>query len=120
MRNFIAKKAAKLQKVFSFKKLSALFCSTIVYMKYVLPALLLLCFFSCKKPKDFEYREMKNFKIDSLGFDHSNVSMDLYYFNPNNFRVDLKKIDCDVYVEHNYVGRFTLDTTMHIAKRSEF
>lgn len=89
-------------------------------MRYILGLALLFTFFSCKKPQSFEYRAMQNFKIDSLGFDHSNVSMNLVYFNPNNFGVDLKKIDADIYVEHNYVGRFNLDTTMHITKRSEF
>jgi len=89
-------------------------------MRYLLGITLLLTFLSCKKPQGFDYRDMKNFKIDSLGFDHSNVSMDLYYFNPNNFGVDLKKVDCDIYVEHTYVGKFNLDTLMHIPKRSEF
>jgi LEA14-like dessication related protein len=46
--------------------------------------------------------------------------MDLVYFNPNNYGVDLKNIDCDVYIEHNYLGKYVLDTTMHIAKKSEF
>ena len=91
-------------------------------MKNIVPLLLLLflCMASCKKPESFEYRDLKNFKIDSLGFEKSSVSMDLVYFNPNNFGVDLKKIDCDVYIEHNYLGKYLLDTTMHIAKKSEF
>jgi len=90
-------------------------------MKIVIVALLLLCCAaSCKKPESFEYRDIRNFKIDSLGFDKSTVSMDLIYFNPNNYGVDLKKVDCDVFVQHNFLGRYTLDTTMHISKRSEF
>lgn len=75
---------------------------------------------SCKKPDSFEYREMRNFKIDSLGFGKSSVHMDLVYFNPNNFGVDLKHIDCDVYIDNKLLGKYLLDTTMHIAKRSEF
>ena len=84
------------------------------------------CFFlsvvliACKKPESFEYRELKNFKIDSFGFEKSTVSMDLVYFNPNNFGIDLKNINCDVYIEHSYLGKYVLDTAMHIAKRSEF
>jgi hypothetical protein len=89
-------------------------------MRYLLGFVVVLAFFSCKQPQGFDYRDMKNFKIDSLGFDHSNVSMDLVYFNPNNFGVNLKKVNCDIYVEHNYVGHFNLDTLMHITKRSEF
>jgi len=90
-------------------------------MKSLAPILLVMvAFISCKKPESFEYRDLKNFKVDSLGFENSAISMDLVYFNPNNYGVDLKNIDCDVYVEHNYLGKYVLDTTMHIAKRSEF
>ena len=89
-------------------------------MKYIFGFAILLVFFSCKSPQSFEYRQMTDFKIDSLGFDHSNVSMKVVYFNPNNFGVNLRRVDCDIYVEHNYVGHFTLDTLMHITKRSEF
>jgi LEA14-like dessication related protein len=46
--------------------------------------------------------------------------MDLVYYNPNGFGVDLKKVDCDVYVDNSYLGKFQLDTLMHIARRSEF
>ena len=46
--------------------------------------------------------------------------MDLVYFNPNNFGVDLKKVDCDIYVNQNYLGRYVLDTLIHIDKKSEF
>lgn len=93
-------------------------------MKKVFPVLVICTavFFltGCQKPQSFEYRGIQNFKIDSLGFDHSVISMDLVYFNPNNFGVDLKNVNCDVYVEHNYLGKFVLDTLMHIAKKSEF
>lgn len=90
-------------------------------MKNITPLLLLIiAFASCKTPESFEYRDLRNFKIDSLGFAQSAVSMDLVYFNPNNFGVDLKNIDCDVYIEHNFLGKYRLDTTMHIAKKSEF
>jgi hypothetical protein len=90
-------------------------------MKIFVPLFLLLIpFGSCKKPESFEYRDLRNFKVDSLGFENSVISMDLVYFNPNNYGVDLKNIDCYVYVEHNYLGKYVLDTTMHIAKKSEF
>ena len=46
--------------------------------------------------------------------------MDLVYYNPNGFGVDLKKVDCDVYVDNSYLGKFQLDTLMHIQRRAEF
>lgn len=63
---------------------------------------------------------MKNLKIDSVGFVNSKISLELIYFNPNNFGVDLKHVNCDVYINHNYLGKYVLDTTMHIPRRSEF
>ncbi len=46
--------------------------------------------------------------------------MDFVFFNPNPFAVDLKKVDCDVYLDSNHVGKFLLDTTMRIAQNAEF
>jgi LEA14-like dessication related protein len=81
---------------------------------------IIIFFASCKKPQGFEYRDIKDFKIDSIGFEKSTISMNLVYFNPNNFGVELKHVDCDVFVNNNYLGKYQLDTLMHIAKRSEF
>ncbi len=83
----------------------------------LLPVLLLA---SCSKPQGFEYRDLKNFKINNWGFDKSTVSMDLVYYNPNNFGVNLKNVECEIYLNNNYVGKFMLDTLMHIDRKSEF
>ena len=82
--------------------------------------LLTVVFASCSKPQGFEYRDLKNFKVNNWGFDRSNISMELVYFNPNSFGVDLKKVDCDLYLDNNFVGKFSLDTLMHITRNSEF
>src|SRR5215510_15759923 len=82
--------------------------------------LFILLITACKKPQSFEYRGMQNLKVDSLGLESSKISLELVYFNPNNFGVDLRNVNCDVYLNHNYLGKYVLDTTMHIAKRSEF
>lgn len=75
---------------------------------------------SCQKPKAFDYRDVRNFSINKLGFDKSAISMDLVYFNPNNFGVNLRKVDCDIWVDDNYVGKFNLDTLLFIPKKAEF
>ncbi len=84
------------------------------------PLLAILIFCSCQKPKDFEYRDIRNIKIQQLGLDKTNLTIDLVYYNPNSFGVNLKKINCDVYIDKNYLGNFKLDTSMHISKQSEF
>jgi LEA14-like dessication related protein len=75
---------------------------------------------ACNKPQSFEYRGMQNLKVDSIGLVSSKISLELIYFNPNNFGVDLHNVNCDVYINHNFLGKYTLDTVMHITKRSEF
>ncbi|MDE3235988.1 MAG: LEA type 2 family protein [Bacteroidota bacterium] len=87
-----------------------------LFFLLALPLLLM----ACKKPQGFDYRDVKNIKVEKLGYDKSAISMDLVYFNPNNFGVDLKKVDCDIYVNQNYLGRYVLDTLIHIDKKSEF
>jgi LEA14-like dessication related protein len=86
----------------------------------VLGILVLILFVACRKPQGFDYRDVKNVKIEKLGFDKSTVSMELVYFNPNGFGVDLKRVDCDVYINNNYLGKYVLDTTMHIGRKAEF
>ena len=82
--------------------------------------LMLLLSVSCKKPQAFVYRDLRNFKLDNLGLSKSRVSMNFIFFNPNNYGVNLKKVDCDLYVDSNYVGKFLLDTAMHIPAAAEF
>ena len=55
-----------------------------------------------------------------MGFSQSVLSMDIVYFNPNGFGVDLKNVEADVFVENSYLGKFQLDTLMHISRKSEF
>ena len=75
---------------------------------------------ACNKPQSFEYRGMQNLKVDSIGLVSSKISLELVYFNPNNFGVDLRNVNCEIFINHNYLGKYVLDTIMHIAKRSEF
>lgn len=75
---------------------------------------------SCKKPQGFDYRDIKNIKIENLGFDSTLLKMDLVYFNPNNFGVTLKNVNCEVYINKKFLGNYYLDTIMKIEKKSEF
>ncbi len=81
---------------------------------------LLLLITSCKRPQGFDYRDVKNIKLEKLGFDSTTLKMDLVYFNPNNFGVVLKNVDCEIYVDKKYLGHYNLDTIMQIEKKSEF
>ncbi len=86
----------------------------------ILYILLILTIISCKKPQGFDYRDVKNLKVQQVGFDKTMLSLDLIYFNPNNFGVTLKNVDCDIFINNNLLGHFILDTIMKIEKKSEF
>ena len=87
---------------------------------FVVVIISVLLLSACNKPQSFEYRGMQNLKVDSIGLVSSKISLELVYFNPNNFGVDLRNVNCEVYINHNYLGKYVLDTVMHIAKHSEF
>jgi len=82
--------------------------------------LLVLIVASCKKPVAFNYRDIRNFKVTSLSPDKSIVSMDLVFFNPNSYGVNLKNVSSDIYIDSSYVGKLVLDTLMTIPKLAEF
>lgn len=79
-----------------------------------------LALLSCAAPKEFEYREVRNVKLDNFGFDKTSLAIELVYYNPNNFGLDLRTVDADVYVDNRYLGKMNLDTVMHISKKSDF
>ncbi|RXK86257.1 LEA type 2 family protein [Filimonas effusa] len=84
-------------------------------------ALVLAVFASaCKKPMGFEYRGINNVQLENVSMDKSTVILDMLYYNPNSFGVNLKHVDCDVYVDSNFIGKYTLDTMMHIDRKATF
>ena len=54
---------------------------------------------SCREPKELEYRDFKNLSSEKLGFSTSTFKVDLIYYNPNNFGLQLKRTDLDVYID---------------------
>ena len=85
---------------------------------------LILCFFAffsaCKKPQSPEFRAIENVKLAKAGFDQSIITMDINMYNPNNFGVSLKKVDCDILMNQVYVSKFLLDTLLYIPAKSVF
>ena len=75
---------------------------------------------SCREPKALEYRDFKNLSSDKLGFSSSIFNIDLVYYNPNNFGLDLKKTNLDIYIDNNYLGHTEQDYQIHIPKKGEF
>ena len=75
---------------------------------------------SCSSPKSLEYRDYHNFTIDKLGFNNSTVSLDIEYYNPNNFRMQLRNTDLDVFINGKLFGHSSTDTLIQIPRRDTF
>lgn len=84
--------------------------------------LLAVIFFtpSCQAPKELVYRNFKNLKVENVGFAATTLKVDLIYYNPNNFGLQLKYTDLDIYIDNNYLGDSSQDYQITIQKLSEF
>lgn len=75
---------------------------------------------SCQAPKELVYRDFKNLKVEKIGFAATTLKVDLIYYNPNNFGLQLKYTDLDIYIDNNYLGHSSQDYQITIPKLAEF
>ena len=75
---------------------------------------------SCREPKDLEFRDFKNLKVENLGFNSATLLVDLVYYNPNNFGMELNRTDLDIFVDSLYLGHSRQDIQVQIPSRKEF
>ena len=76
--------------------------------------------YSCSVPKELEYRDFRNFTISKVGLTASAVRMDLVYYNPNNFGLQLQRTDLDIFINESYLGHTQQDQQITIPRRMEF
>jgi hypothetical protein len=75
---------------------------------------------SCQAPKDLVYRDFKNLTVGKAGFATTTLKLDLIYYNPNNFGLQLKYTDLDIFVDNNYLGHSSQDYQISIPRLAEF
>lgn len=75
---------------------------------------------SCQAPKELLYRDFKNLKVEKVGFAATTLKVDLIYYNPNNFGLQLKYTDLDIYVDNNYLGHSAQNYQISIPRLAEF
>ena len=82
--------------------------------------IVVVAFLSCSSPKALEYQTYHNFNINNLGFNNSSISLDLEYYNPNNFGMQLKNTDLDIFVNGTLLGHSYTDSLIRIPRRDTF
>lgn len=83
-------------------------------------SLLTILPFSCSTPKALEYRDFKNFSIEKLGFSSSAVKMDMVYYNPNGYGLQLKSTYLDIFINDVYMGHTAQEYQITIPRKEEF
>ena len=79
-------------------------------------------FISCKAPDlvEPEYRDIRNARLIEAGLLQSTAGIDLVYYNPNNYTVNLTQARGDVYIDNKYLGHLELAEKVSVQKKSEF
>ncbi len=67
-----------------------------------------------------EYRSIQNVRLITLGPIQSTAGVDLIYYNPNKFGVQVAEATGDVYIDSSFLGKFQLNDKVQVKKRSEF
>ena len=75
---------------------------------------------SCGGIKDLEFKEYKNFKLEKAGFSKSTITVDLVYYNPNTFGLELKNTDLDIFINDNLLGHSAQEVQVQIPKKQQF
>ena len=70
--------------------------------------------------KEPEYRDIRNIRLINLGPLQSTAGVDLVYYNPNKFGVQIETARGDIYIDSSYFGKFELNEKVHVKKKSEF
>ena len=93
-------------------------------ISYTLPLsiLIFLIFLmtACHEPKPLKFREFSNLKVDKLSFAGAALTVDLVYYNPNNFGLQLNKTDLDVFIDSTFLGHSSQNIQVDIPKRAIF
>lgn len=75
---------------------------------------------SCSAPKDLEFREYNGLSLEKMGFTSTTLTMNLVYYNPNNFGMELKRSELDIYIDSTFLGHSSQDLQVAIPRRDVF
>ncbi len=74
----------------------------------------------CSNVKELDYKGVENTEIQSIGFNHSAIRINLKYYNPNNFWIDVKESNLSIYLNDQFIGIADQPEKTEIPKLSDF
>lgn len=91
-----------------------------IIISTLLAGLVLLSSCGSGSIKEPEYRDIRDVRLINVGLLQTTAGVDLIYYNPNNFGVQLNEVRGDVYIDNHYLGRFGIEEKVDVGKRREF
>jgi LEA14-like dessication related protein len=81
---------------------------------------IIVFFTSCAEPKPLVFKGLKSIKIEKASFGKNIFNAQFEYQNPNNFKLVLNKLDCDILINDQVFTKYTLDTNFNIPANANF
>jgi LEA14-like dessication related protein len=75
---------------------------------------------ACSQPKQLQYQDVKNFRIENLNFTKPEIGMDIQFYNPNSFGLSLKDASIDVYINDKLIGNASMSTSFSVPALDTF
>lgn len=70
--------------------------------------------------KELEYKGIQKTQIQNLSFNNAAIQVDLGYYNPNNFGIDVKETNLSIYLNDKFVALADQPTKTQIPKMANF
>jgi LEA14-like dessication related protein len=75
---------------------------------------------ACSEPQSFEFKGLQDIKLDKLTMGNNIIRANIRYYNPNDFSLVLKQIDCKVLLNNGKFTQLKLDTNFTIPPNKDF
>ena len=74
----------------------------------------------CVNIKELDYLGIKSAQLQTLGLNSSSIRIDIEYYNPNTFGIDVKETNLSIYLNDKFVGLADQPEKTQIPKLSNF
>lgn len=91
-----------------------------LFLKASVLALAIFSLSACNDIKEVEYKGIKSTKLQSISLNQADLRINLEYFNPNNFGVDVKETNLSVYLNDRFLGIADQPEKTQIARNASF
>jgi len=91
-------------------------------MKQILLILVIavLLLSACSQPKNLVYQDVQHVSMKHAGLNKTTLSMDVRLYNPNAYRIQLKRADLDIYINNNLLGKINIDQKITVPGADTF